>query len=141
MKEPQRGSWYLLTGLILGLILGLFFAWRIQPVEYFDTSPAALRQQDRDQYRAMVALAYMSNRDIVRARARLELLEDDDLYKTLVEQAQRALAQDSLSDEARALGQLALDLGPSPQPLLIPSITPNTPEQGSPPKPTATNSQ
>ncbi len=121
MSEPRRGSWYLLTGLIIGLIAGLVYAWQVQPVQYFDTSPAALRQPDKDQYRVAIALAYLSNRDLVRASARLELLGDKDSYLTLTEQAQRTLAQGNMAEEARALGQLALDLGQARQ-------TPGSPE-------------
>ena len=111
MSGDNRGPWYLLTGLILGILLGLAYAWLMQPVEYVDTSPASLRSDFKDQYRALIASAYLANGDLLRARARLELLEDEDVYRLLSEQAQRMLAQDSLSSEARALGLLAVALG------------------------------
>jgi hypothetical protein len=59
----------------------------------------------------LIASAYLANGDLLRARARLDLLEDEDVYRVLSEQAQRMLAQDSLSSEARALGLLAVALG------------------------------
>ena len=111
MRDENRGPWYLLTGLILGIALGLAYAWIIQPVEYVDTSPASLRSDFKDQYRALIAAAYLANGDLLRARARLELLQDEDIYRVLSEQAQRMLAQDNLSSEARALGLLAVALG------------------------------
>lgn len=121
--REQRGPWYLLTGVILGVILGLAYAWLVQPVEYVDTSPASLRETFKDRYRALIASAYMANGDIVRARARLELLEDEDIYRSLTEQAQRTLAEQGTSDEARALGLLAIAIG---QGVPDPSLGSNT---------------
>jgi hypothetical protein len=111
MNHKNRGHWYLLTGLILGIILGLMFTWLIQPVEYTETEPATLRDDFKNQYRAMIALAYIGNQDIVRAKARLDLLGDDDQFKVLSEQAQMTLAENGSIEEARALGLLAVALG------------------------------
>lgn len=111
MRRDERGHWYLLTGLVIGLILGLVYAWVIQPVEYVDTSPDSLRADFKDQYRALIAAAYVSNGDLVRALARLQLLKDEDTFRALSEQAQRTLAQDSASREAQALGLLAIAVG------------------------------
>jgi hypothetical protein len=105
--NQRRGHWYLLTGLIIGAALGLGYAWLVQPVEYTHTSPASLRQDYKDHYRAMIAMAYLANGDLVRAQARLDLLKDADVYRMLAEQAQRTMAQGSAFDEARALGMLA----------------------------------
>lgn len=111
MNRDERGPWYLLTGLFLGIALGLVYAWRVQPVRYTNTLPASLRAEFKDQYRALIAAAYQGNRDPVRARARLELLDDPDLYRALSEQAQRTLAENRDDPQARALGLLAIDLG------------------------------
>ena len=37
MRDEERGHWYLLTGLILGFVLGLLYAWLVQPVKFVDT--------------------------------------------------------------------------------------------------------
>jgi len=51
-ESPRRGGhWYLLTGLLIGLALGLVYAWKISPVRYVDTDPAALRADFNDQLR------------------------------------------------------------------------------------------
>lgn len=111
MNGDQRGPWYLITGLILGLFLGLGYAWVVHPLEYVDTAPASLQPEFKDRYRAMIASAYTANGDLVRARARLELLNDPDIYRALAEQAQRTLAEGADSEEARALGILAIAMG------------------------------
>lgn len=113
MRSERRGPWYLLTGLVIGVVIGVLYAWRY-PVNYTNTSPAALRADSKDQYRTLIAAAYMANGDLVRAKARLELLKDQDVYRTLSEQAQRTLAEDRYPQEARALGLLAIALGQAP---------------------------
>jgi len=114
MNREERGPWYLLTGLVLGIALGLGYAWWVQPVEYVNTTPASLRQEFKDQYRALIAAAYLGNTDLVRARARLELLQDADIFRALSGQAQRTLANAGEGSEAQALGLLAIALGQAP---------------------------
>jgi len=120
MRE-NRGPWYLITGLILGAAIGLAYAWVFQPVEYTNTTPASLRADFKDQYRALIASAYLADGDLVRARARLELLKDDDVYRVLAEQAQHTLAEGNAPQEARALGMLAVALGKPPSTLSAPA--------------------
>jgi len=113
MRE-NRGPWYLLTGFMLGVILGLGYAWLVQPVQYTNTNPSSLRAEFKDRYRALIAVAYQANGDLVRAKGRLTLLEDLDVYRILTEQAQRTLASGGSPQEARALGLLAVALGAPP---------------------------
>jgi len=110
-NRENRGPWYLLTGLILGFVLGVLYTWLVQPVEYIDTNPGSLRADYKDRYRAMIAAAYQYNHDLVRAQARLELLEDENMARTLAEQAQRTLGEGGSQAEAGALGELAVALG------------------------------
>lgn len=130
--NQQRGSLYLLTGLLLGLAIGLVYSLRIQPVEYTNLSPAMLSASVRDHYRALIAVAYMANRDLVRARARLALLKDDDTYGALAAQAQRWLAEGKPAEEARALGLLAADLAQAQATLLAPTVA-TIPSSSQPP--------
>lgn len=131
MNNDERGAWYLLTGLIIGIALGLLYTHVFQPLNYINTNPALLASQYKNQYRAMIASAFVADGDLVRAKARLKLLNDADIFRTLTEQAQQTLGQNGSSAEARALGLLAIALGQTPpgqgqtvtQALPIPSAT------------------
>jgi hypothetical protein len=112
-EREERGPWYLLTGLIIGIVLGLLYAWVISPVEYIDTEPNTLSEEYKERQRALIARAYLATGSIGRARGRLELLEDDDLYGALTAQAQAALRDGSDPEDARALGLLSVAIGQS----------------------------
>lgn len=138
--SENRGPWYLLTGLVIGLVIGAVYAWTVRPLQYVDTTPATLRNDFKDKYRALIASAYAANGDLVRAKARLNLLKDDDVYRVLAEQAQRTLADGSSPDEARALGMLAVaigretDSGQAPGPGNVRTLTPTSTPQPDPTK-------
>ncbi|NPA26276.1 MAG: hypothetical protein GXO36_01560 [Chloroflexi bacterium] len=142
--QPRRGHAYLLTGLLLGFGLGLLIAWVLFPVRYVDTTPAHLRADFKAAYRTLIALAYLGNPDLTRARARLALLQDPNPAQLLAEQAQRGLAEGRLVYEVEALGRLAADLqaGPmlapsTPNPSAVASPTPTLPPGAElPPTPT-----
>ncbi len=76
--EQNRGNWYLLTGLILGLALGMIYAWVISPITEVDTHPNLLRDDYKDIYRSLISRAYQANSNLPRAEARLELIGDYD---------------------------------------------------------------
>ena len=107
--EPKRGSWYLLTGLILGLVFGLLYAWLVNPVVYHNTHPASLKGSFKDGYRSNIAQAYAETGNLDRAVNRLALLEDPDPVYALGGQAQQALAEGQ-PEEAHALAMLASTL-------------------------------
>ena len=110
MKNDRRGSWYLLTGAVLGVAFGLLYSWVISPVEYVDAPPYALRADFKDEYRALVAAAYLYSNDLLRAEDRLAQLKDDDTAQTVAMQAQQALAEGHPEEEVKALGMLAIAL-------------------------------
>ena len=119
----KRGSWYLLTGLLIGLILGVgggwVYGWFFRPL--LETSPATLKADYKDKYRILIASAFLADRDVVRAKARLDLLKDPDVYQALAEQAQRSLNQNNSPSEAQALGLLALAIGQGVNPTRVAS--------------------
>jgi hypothetical protein len=112
--NDKRGPWFLITGIILGIGIGLFVAWVVSPVAYVDTAPASLRSDYKNQYRRMIALAFSADKDIGRARQRLTLLQDADSIKALSSEAQQVLAAGGSVDDARALAVLASALTEKP---------------------------
>ena len=138
--SPKRSSWYLLTGLILGVTLGLIYAWLINPVVYENRTPVSLGETDKDIYRATIAQVYAVTGDLERASLRLTVLGEPDPAKALGAQAQRALAQGNVAD-ARALALLATVLEESqvpPDDFEGPPILPPTPTEPLPSIPTHT---
>ena len=119
--EQNRGNWYLLTALIIGLALGLFYAWSISPVSEVDTHPHLLREDYKDIYRSMISRAYQANLNLPRAQARLNLIGDEDPALALAAQAQRFLAENGDTEMAKILANLSAALqiaaGPVPTPL------------------------
>lgn len=85
----RQGSLYLFTGLILGFALGLLYTWVISPMPPQNAAPKGLGAAQKDQYRILIATAYRDTGDLVRARARLDLLGESDPQQGLLEQAER----------------------------------------------------
>jgi len=128
----KHGAWYLVTGLIMGLILGMIYARWVNPIIYENTEPSSLNETDKDIYRSTIAQVFAKTGALDRALRRMELLEDEDPFLALGSQAQLALAQGK-EDEARALAMLASNL----QPVNDPSADILEPAQTLP-EPTAT---
>jgi hypothetical protein len=121
----NRGSWYLLTGAILGVVLGIILSSWIIPVRYVDTDPSSLREKDRQAYRVLIARAYLAEGDINRAIARLRLLQESDPADLIVSQAQSMLAKGQSESDARALALLAAAVNaPSMAVTPLPPMTP-----------------
>lgn len=142
MKE-QRGSWYLLTGVILGVGLGLLYAWAISPARVTNVVPENLAPEYKDDYRVAIASAYLATGDLSRAKARLQLLHDEGPAQLLAAQSQRYLAAGRPYIEAEALAALAAALeqndNSEPAPVTAteanpsrPTASPSPTEQASP---------
>jgi hypothetical protein len=160
----KRGSWYLLTGVIIGLLVGIVLSLWVIPVRYVNTDPSTLREADRQAYRILIAEAYLVEGDTGRALARLGLLKEKYPSEKIIAQAQSMLAIGGSESEARALALLAaavnepsLAITPLPQtnPIVVQSPLPvstatsstlqvttpaetNTPGPTSTPRPTPT---
>jgi hypothetical protein len=128
--SERRGPWYLFTGVVIGVALGLLVAWVLSPVQYIDTAPYSLRSDAKETMRGLIAQAYMADGDLARARSRLALLQDANPLQVLADQAQRMLAKNTSPDEARALAQMAADMQSAPasvQATLVPGEQDATP--------------
>jgi hypothetical protein len=71
--------------LFIGIGLGLLYGWVIDPVEYVDTYPDALREDYKALYVLMVAETYQMERNVDLAIERLAFF--DDSPEALVENA------------------------------------------------------
>ncbi len=129
--NEQRGHWYLLTGLLVGVLLGALVSVVWFPVRYRDAEPSALTESARNEYRRLIAISYQGDGNLERAKLRLALLNDDDPARILAAQAQRVLAENGSAAEVRSLALLASALtgGPTLEP------------RGSGPLPTSTPTQ
>lgn len=111
MEETKaQSNLYLLTGLIIGLLLGLVFSISVFPAENAQALPNELNDAAKAEYRVMIATAYSANQDLDRALSRLELLKDPDPLAILTAQAQNMLASDGSDRAAKALAELASQL-------------------------------
>jgi hypothetical protein len=144
---PVRGNyWFLLSGLFIGVFLGLLYAWLISPVQYRNITPALLQKTDKERYRAMISRAFTLRGDLGRAKARIELLGDDDAAEALAMQAQQSIASGGSEEDARSLALFAsalegkITLVPEfPDPTAQSATITIVPEKTTPPvKPTAT---
>jgi hypothetical protein len=106
----RRIPWSSLFALLVGLGLGLVYAWTISPARVTDAQPVALRADFKDHYRSAIAAAYSATGDLARAQARLSLLGDSDSIEALNAQAQRMLASGESFDEADQVVALAFAL-------------------------------
>lgn len=88
----KRFPWDILFALLLGLGLGVAYAWVIAPRGTTNTQPTALRADFKDAYRAAIAAAFAATGNLPRAQARLALLGDSDSVSALDSQAQRLIA-------------------------------------------------
>jgi hypothetical protein len=102
--------WRFVIGLALGLALGLGYAWRIQPVAYYDTAPASLRQDYRVDYVLMVAQSYQREGDLRLALVRLAALGPRPPYEFVDDALEFAEANGFGQVDRAALRQLADDL-------------------------------
>ena len=91
--KKNLSFWHLLGGLILGFGLGLVISWAVVPTDTSNTSPALLRSDYKNEYRALIASAYVSTNDLEKAKERLATLNDTDAIVALENQAQRSLAE------------------------------------------------
>jgi len=106
----KRFPWEVIPVLVVGIALGVLYAWLVAPVRYINTTPNTLRADFKDQYRMLIAASYASTHDLARAKIRLELLGDTDPVQVLSAQAQRMLAAGQPFEVVQQVAMLADDV-------------------------------
>lgn len=107
----RRAIWGAIIGLLLGVGIGLGYAWAISPHHIMNAPPSALRAEFKDQYRSLIAAAYAATGNLPRAQSRLSVLGDADPIEALNAQAQRMLASPQTLERTEHLVALAFALG------------------------------
>ncbi|HEY76039.1 MAG TPA: hypothetical protein G4O00_07645 [Thermoflexia bacterium] len=137
-------------GAVLGLVLGLIYAWLIDPVDLYNTTPDLLRSDYRHDWIRLVAMAYLVDGDLERAEHRLEGLPQEDVQAALAALIESYAVEGRPAEVMRPLSQLASRLGvrtaamaiylntPPPSPTLETTPTPQPSPTPPPPTPTAT---
>lgn len=106
----RRIPWDILIALLVGLGMGLVYAWIISPLRVTNAGPAALRADFKDSYRSAIAASYAATGNQPRAQARLALIGDPDPIDALNAQAQRMLTDSETFEQADEVAALAVAL-------------------------------
>jgi hypothetical protein len=109
---------FLLT-MAAGLAGGLLYTWVLDPIEWYDTTPDALRTEDKLVYLTFVGDLYAAEGDLSRAEDRLAMVgleADGQVLAGLIEQYLDGGGQ---PDDVRNLARLAEALGASGGVLLV----------------------
>ena len=109
MGEKQS-SLYLISGIVIGLLVGLIYTILIDPVTFVDTQPSSLNEESKSNFRMLVAKAYQANGDLGRASTRLNLLSESNPISILSVQAQNIITTGGNMEDARKLALLANDM-------------------------------
>jgi hypothetical protein len=125
-QRVGRGALWLLAGLALGFGLALLIGWVLFPVEYYDTAPASLRADYKDDYLRIVALAYQVEGDLARARRRLAALNSETPTQPLIDLTERWIAEERAEWLILPLIHLARDMGAT-TPAMRPYLQRRTP--------------
>lgn len=100
----------MLVGLALGLVIGLIYGWVIQPVEYVDTAPNALREDFRSDYVLTIAEAYQGHEDLAQAQVQLGTLGPEPAVNYVVAAIDYGVEHGMTRGDLETLNQLAVAL-------------------------------
>ena len=103
----------LILGLTLGFIFGIYYAWKINPVDPTEAIPSELQPQYQVELRTLISLAYVNTGNISRAMRRLGTLSDEDAAQSLKALAEQLLSEGRPEEEVLAVAQLAAAISDS----------------------------
>jgi hypothetical protein len=89
-----------LVMIVIGLGIGIYYGWMVNPVRYVNTTPDTLRYDYKADYALMVAEVYQNEQNLTLAARRLALMGSDSPGRTV----QRAIM------DGRDIGYSAHDL-------------------------------
>ncbi len=155
MKRQSLWHVPLLSGLIIGLFLGLIYTWSIAPVQFYNTPPDRLRPDLKEEYILLIAETFAADNNWPAAQQRLAELGDPEITQTIAQLTKQAIAEGQSVTTIRHLATLAGQLGiqnpaiaafvptpadrPSPTPMaLVATFTPTPAEPTLEPTPSST---
>ncbi len=96
-----------LLAILLGTMVGLFYGWRVAPVEYTDLALNTLRADYRAEYALMVAETYQHDADLDLATRRLALLGNAPSAKIIQENLDNGeYSQEEIEIIEKLLGEI-----------------------------------
>ena len=112
MKNPTV---MVVVGLVVGLILGVFYAWVINPVEWTDASIQHLRADLQEDYLRMAIESYNFTHDVEKAKSRYEELgENGDKVLANIEASPNPQGANAVSAFKTAISGVPLEEGVAP---------------------------
>lgn len=100
-----------LSGLILGLAIGLIYAWLLAPVQFYDTAPDRLRADLKQEYILLICESYAADGDWEETLDRLATLGEPDIQTTILTMAEQAIEQGKPVNTIRHLAAVASRMG------------------------------
>lgn len=101
----------LIVALVIGAGVGLYLGWVQFPVQIIDSSMPHLAQTYKDDYTVMIAVGYLTDRDLNSALERLRPLELENVPQHIQETTERYISTSRAVNDVRALVALSEGVG------------------------------
>jgi hypothetical protein len=96
---------------MLGLVIGLYYAWEVEPVVVVDNTPGDLERHHYSEYVLLIAQTFSIEQDVNLARARLSTLSTNNPASIPSEQAENMILTGANPSDIQAMVDLAAALG------------------------------
>jgi len=126
---------YSVIAISVGIGIGLFYGWEINPVQFVDTTPASLRADYRADYVLMIAEAFHTDQNADSAIRRLAVLGSSSPAELAAQALQTGQTIGYSSEDISMLQELTRALqayqpAPSPMDTIQPTAAPKDSAQG-----------
>lgn len=114
LRRRTRRTWpvaLFALSLLVGLGVGLSYAWILNPVVYVEASPARLSNAHQTEYIYLIGRSYTADPDLTLAETRLTALDRPDVQQVVLDVLESGIREGRPLDDIRALAGLARALG------------------------------
>jgi hypothetical protein len=108
--RPRPVALLVISGLV-GLAIGLYYAWIINPVSYVEATPAHLSAAHRAEFVQLIARTYTVEPDLALAESRLAALGRPDTQQAVLETLETGIREGRPAADIHALAGLARAMG------------------------------